>query len=208
MIPKFKVKLIQDVDLRYISYPSEKVVGLTDEEEDTQGCKGLCVNNFYLDLRDSYYWDNFLRCLKVEERLLEGADKSCRTREDFEKFINLHRDGFNPLFPEGAGDEDGDFEWGIASVSIAIASMSRDSAVVSSCRGHGGYKDKAHPYVAFWCKRDQARALRELAKGEPVGLVDQDLEGPVGLNLYSNNVMSLLEFSKKLYRERKRFKGL
>lgn len=73
-------------------------------------------------------------------------------------------------------------------------------APISSCRGHPKKYSCYHPHVVFFSAEDAARKLVNLARRSrlEVGLVNENIENQGGLNLFTRDVMVMLDFSREI----------
>lgn len=182
MIPEYNVDLRRKVNTRRIVYPPKKFLTYED---------GLVANHEYNDSR-GITWDNFRKVFPIENNWIIKAGSLAKDATDFERIFQE--------FDDEALESEADFfgmEPGIASLTFAVSAFG--GAPVSSCRHHPERSNEEQPYVAFWCRKKMAKNLAEIAKRQPIGIENYDIENYGGLIIWGRNILNLLDFSHRIY---------
>jgi hypothetical protein len=183
MIPKYKSKIIQDLDLSILTIPSKEILY----------AEGLACNVGYRDER-GWGWKEFQEIYKIEKQIISEAKKTSNNETEFEITLS-ESEGQDILFLPS-------FETGIDSITTALSALG--CAPVSSCRSHPYLDKKTHvPYAAAWSTKHEAEKILASAKGLEIAVRNYEIEGYEGLIVYSNDLITLLNFSKKLYDDHK-----
>ncbi|MBN1175424.1 hypothetical protein JXA48_02150 [Candidatus Woesearchaeota archaeon] len=178
--PYFDINLEQSLKTSKLKIPPESFLE----------SKGIVINEDYNDARGYDWFDYHLMVDKEKEFLIEAA-KFSSNPVDFESILEEFADEIDFSIPA---------EIGI--VSLVTALNASGYVTVSSSVGLNSTLPEHHPYVWGFCSPKNGNKLIELAKYQPVGLVNQNLEGYEGFELFANRIVDLHDFAKILYKNR------
>ena len=184
MLPRYNSKITQDLDVSMLEYPPERILS----------AKGLIDNIYYTDER-GWRWKGFLEIYEIEKKLVSETKKEAKNEKEFD-WILQDSTSCNDIFPPL------NFESGISSITVAMSALG--CAPASSCRCHPFLnKNNYSPHVTAWATRHKAEEILSSAKGLEIAVRNRKIGGSEGLIVYSNDVITLLDFSKKLYDDHK-----
>ena len=126
---------------------------------------------------------------------MSKTKKEAKNEKEFD-WILQDSTSCNDIFPPL------NFESGISSITVAMSALG--CAPASSCRCHPFLnKNNYSPHVTAWATRHKAEEILSSAKGLEIAVRNRKIGGSEGLIVYSNDVITLLDFSKKLYDDHK-----
>jgi len=179
MMPKYKSKIIQDLDTSILTLPPEEILS----------SRGLVENRDYYDER-GWGWKEFQEVYKIEKQIILEAKKTSNNETEFEIALNEAEEQDILFLPS--------FETGIDSITTALSALG--CTPVSSCRSHPHLDKKTRvPYAAGWATKYEAKKISTSAKNLEIGVRNRCIEGYQGIMVYANDLIALLDFSKKLY---------
>jgi len=62
-----------------------------------------------------------------------------------------------------------------------------------------------HPYVAAWCRKEQATFLIKLCKEIGIGISNYKIEGYEGIMIYAQSITEMIKFAKELKQNARHF---
>lgn len=180
MIPEYSSEIIQDLDTLILGFPSEEILYSED---------GLFSTNDYTN-EEGRDWREFIEIHDVEKHIIKEAKRLSKTEKEFNDMLYNSTEQYPNGWPP--------FEPGVSAITIAFSAIG--GAPVSSCRSHPGLnKSERSPYVSGWIAEYDAKRILSSAKGLEIAVRNNEIEGAEGIIIYANDILTLLNFSKKLY---------
>lgn len=188
MIPNYRGKFIQSVDLTKLKVPPNRFLKREFDK---------ISNHDYFDMR-GYDWDSYNLIYAIEKNIIGCVDNTAKTAKQFEEFIEYIVDNNELNSSELFG-----IDVGVASITFAISAFG--GAPLVSCRGHpkNTYPYSRYPMIVFYANKDAAKDIADIVSGTEIGLLNADtFDGYSGLILQANNVVDMMDVSRKIYNEK------
>lgn len=200
MLPIYKVKIIQDLHLKFLKMAPRSVI---NNEE------GLISNQDYMN-PTWYNWNDFEDIHPFEENAIKRAKQEAKTLDAFLRIMEEEEDNT---------DCGTIAELGVSGTVIALTNsgymkgkkgnFSYNCIPITSCRGGRSLKSRYKedfqfcPNVAGFATPEFGEILLGFVKGKNIGLINVNFVEGQGFALYTQNIEDMFSFGTFLYEQRK-----